>query len=317
MKIKLGVIMDSMISIDIKKDSSIAILLAAQKRNYKIYYININNLFIKNNQACAIIEKLKINLANKNWFTLYKKKNVYLSYLNVILMRKDPPFNMNYIYATYILEMAEKKGVLIINKPKNIRNNNEKIFALQFDDITPDSLVTKKYCEIKKFFDIHKDIIVKPLDSMGGKSIFRIKEKDKNHAVILETITNNEKTFCMIQKYLPSIKKGDKRILIINGKIIPWCLYRIPKTGENRGNLAKGGIAVVKKITNTEFKIANKISPVLKKMGLLITGIDIIGEKLTEINITSPTGICEIENYTCISITKIILDMIEKKLQIL
>ncbi|WP_343189428.1 glutathione synthase [Buchnera aphidicola] len=315
MKLKIGIVMDSLKKINIKKDSSIAILNEAQKRKHKIYYINIDNLFIKNNKSYAEIQKIKLNIKKKKWFILKKKKDIILTKLHVILMRKDPPFNMNYIYSTYILEIAEKKGVLIINKPKNLRNYNEKIFSLHFKKIITDTLVTKKYSKIKKFFNIHKDIIIKPLNGMGGRSIFRIKKNDNNYSVIIENMTKYETVYCMIQRYLPEIKMGDKRIIIINGKIIPWCLSRIPKKGEHRGNLAVGGEGKIEKINKNDLKISKYIAPKLKKLGLLIVGIDIIGNKLTEINITSPTGICEIQKYTKISITKIIIKMIEKKIK--
>lgn len=314
MNIKLGIIMDPISTINIKKDSSFAILLKAQEKKYKIYYMEIHDLFLIKNKSYAKSRLLRIEKNEKRWFFLGKEEYIPLSILNVILMRKDPPVNIQFIYATYILEAAEKSGVLVINKPKSLRKFNEKIFATHFPEIIPDTLITSNAILIRQFLNKHQDIIIKPLDGMGGSSVFRVKKNDPNISVIIETMTKYEKSYCVLQNYLPEIKKGDKRIFIINGKPFPWCLARIPKSGETRGNLAAGGIGKPKKLNQDDFKIANYISNSLKEMGLLFVGIDIIGNKLIEINITSPTGICEIESYCDKSITDLIIDTIEKKI---
>ncbi|MCW5196445.1 glutathione synthase [Buchnera aphidicola (Pemphigus obesinymphae)] len=314
MNIKLGIIMDPISTINIKKDSSFAILIKAQEKKYTIYYMEIHDLFLIKNKSYAKSRLLRIEKNKKQWFFLGKEEYIPLSSLDVILMRKDPPVNMQFIYATYILEAAEKSGVLVINKPKSLRKFNEKIFATDFPEIIPDTLITSNTILIRQFLNKHQDIIIKPLDGMGGSSVFRVKKNDPNTSVIIETMTKYEKSYCVLQNYLPEIKKGDKRIFIINGKPFPWCLARIPKSGETRGNLAAGGIGKPKKLNQDDFKIANYISNALKKMGLLFVGIDVIGNKLIEINITSPTGICEIESHCDKSITDLIINTIEKKI---
>ncbi|WP_343192569.1 glutathione synthase [Buchnera aphidicola (Taiwanaphis decaspermi)] len=315
-KIKIGIIMDSINNININKDSSFAILLESQKRNFDLFYIKIKNLFLKNNVPYAISSKLNVSQNKKKWFNLLEKKTRPLSHFDVILMRKEPPVNQMFIYATYILEISEKKNnTLIINKPKALRDYNEKIFASLFYKITPKTLITSNIKEIKKFWIKHKDIILKPLNGMGGESIFRIKNNDYNFSVISETMTNNGNKYCVVQKYIPDIKKGDKRVLIINKKIIPFCLARIPKLGENRGNLAKGGIGKLQVLNENDYKIAKIVSSKMKNKGLFFMGLDIIGKKLIEINITSPTCICEISKKSKLSISSIFLDELEKEIK--
>lgn len=313
--IKLGIVMDPLSSINLKKDSSIAMLAEAQKRKYTIYYMEIKNLYSRKNDSRAYVRKLKINKKLTEWFILEKEKDISLSELDVILMRKDPPLNIEFIYATYILENAEKQGVLIINKPQSLRDCNEKIFTSYFKDLIPDTLVSSNFLQICEFLYQHKDIILKPLNNMGGTSVFRLKINDSNKSVIIDHLTNYGNVHCMAQNYLPDIKKGDKRILIIDGKPVPYCLARIPKNGENRGNLAVGGKGIVQKLSISDKNIVNKIKNELKKRGLIFVGIDVIGNKLTEINITSPTCIKEIENFVPkLNISKILIDVIEKKL---
>ncbi|WP_144417494.1 glutathione synthase [Buchnera aphidicola] len=312
--LKIGIVMDPIQLIKIEKDSSFAILLEAQKRHHEIYYMELNDLYLQKNHAYAKTRLIKIQKKINNYFSFIQEKNILLNQLDVILMRKDPPFNMEFIYATYILERAEEAGVLIINKPKSLRDCNEKIFASLFYKFIPDTLVTRNISQIYNFWKKHKDIIIKPLDSMGGSSVFRIKEDDENFIVISEVMTNYEKKYCMIQTYLPSVKDGDKRILIVNGQIIPWCIARIPKKGENRANIAAGGIAKIRKLHKKDWEIANYLSPILQEKGLVFVGLDIIGDKLTEINITSPTCICEIESHTNISVSGMLLDYIENQI---
>ncbi|QCI22972.1 glutathione synthase [Buchnera aphidicola] len=312
--LKIGILMDSIESINIKKDSSFAILLESQKRNHAIYYMEMNDIFLKKGHPYARTRLIKLKKNIKKWHEFIKEENIPLSELDVILMRKDPPFDTEFIYATYILERAEETGVLIINKPQSLRDCNEKMFISWFSDLTPDTLVTRNVFEIHKFWKKHQDIIIKPLDKMGGASIFRIKKHDPNFSVIIETMTKYGKKYCMIQNYLPEIKFGDKRILIVNGKPIPWCVARIAPTGETRANLALGGKGKIQSLSEMDWKIANYLSPILKKKGLIFVGLDVIGNKLTEINVTSPTCICEIESAKNISITGMLLDYIEKKI---
>ncbi|QCI19061.1 glutathione synthase [Buchnera aphidicola] len=312
-RLKIGIVMDPIQFVKIEKDSSFAILLEVQKRNHQIYYMEMNDLYLKRGRAYAKTRLLKIRREIHNHFNFIQEQNILLNELDVILMRKDPPFNMEFIYATYILESAEKEGVLIINKPKSLRDCNEKIFASLFNHFIPDTLVTRNISQIYNFWKKNKDIIIKPLDNMGGSSIFRIKNNDLNFLVIAETMTNYEKKYCMVQTYLPSVKYGDKRILIVNGTAIPWCVARIPKKGETRANIAAGGIAKIKKLNKKDWEIANYLSPILKEKGLILVGLDVIGNKLTEINITSPTCLCEIESNKNISISSILIDYIENQ----
>ncbi|QCI16194.1 glutathione synthase [Buchnera aphidicola] len=312
--LKLGIIMDSIESINIKKDSSFAILLEAQKRNHAIYYMKMNDLYLKNGNPYAKTRIIKLIKNTQKWHEIIQEKNISLNELDVILMRKDPPFNTEFIYSTYILERAEEKGVLIINKPQSLRDCNEKMFISWFPELITNTLVTRNISKIRDFWIEHQDIIIKPLNGMGGASIFRIKKNDPNFTVIAEIMTNYERKYCMIQSFLKDVEFGDKRILVINGEAVSWCLARIPSLGETRANLAVGGNGKVQKLTQIDWKIANYLSPILKKRGLILVGLDVIGDKLTEINVTSPTCICEIESETKISITGMLLDYIEKKI---
>lgn len=315
MNLKIGIIMDPIQSINIKKDSSFSILIEAQKRNYIIYYMEMNDIFLDKGHPYARARLVKLEKNENKWYEFTQEIKISLSKLDVILMRKDPPFNTEFIYATYILERAEEMGALVINKPQSLRDCNEKIFISWFSKYSPDTLITRNASKIRDFWNKYQDIIIKPLDSMGGASIFRIKKNDPNFSVIIETITHYESKYCMVQTYLPEVKNGDKRILMINGKPIPWCLARIPKTGETRANLAAGGIGKVQKLSKIDWKIANYVSSTLKKKGLILVGLDIIGNKLTEINITSPTCICQIESDQNISISGMLLDCIEEKIK--
>ncbi|WWP00331.1 MAG: glutathione synthase [Candidatus Dasytiphilus stammeri] len=312
--IKLGIIMDPIETLDINKDTSIAIILEAQKRHYEVFCMEIKDLYLSNDVAYARTKTLRIEPNKNPSYLLGKELIIKLDELNVILMRKDPPVNIDFIYSTYILERAEQKGTLIINKPKSLRDYNEKMFITYFPQIIPDSLITKNIDQIYNFLHKHGDIILKPLDNMGGRSIFRIGKSDPNIFVIIETITNYGKRFCMAQVFIPEINEGDKRVFIIDGEIIPYCLARTPRLGETRGNLAVGGHAKVQSLSLKDREIAKMISPILQERGLLFVGLDIIGDKLTEINITSPTCVQEIEKEKSVGITAILMNMIEKRL---
>lgn len=309
--IKLGIVMDPIEHINTKKDSSIAMIIEAQKRGYIVYYMELHDLYLRKNESRAYAKKINIDLKKKIWFKLNHTEDIILSHLDVILMRKDPPVDIDFIYATYILENAEKKGTLVINKPQSLRDFNEKMSILYFPKLIADTLVTSKKTKIINFLDKYNDIIIKPLNGMGGKSVFRIKENDGNKHVIIENLTNNENTYCMVQQYLPDIKYGDKRIIIIDGIPMPYILTRFSHYGEYRNNLAAGGKGVTKKISSQDYDIAKKIGFFLKQKGLIFVGLDIIGKKITEINITSPTCIREIEHDSSISITNIFMNTIE------
>ncbi len=316
MTLKLGILMDPIQSINIKKDSSFAMLLEAQHRGYDIYYMEMSDLFIEDNQAKAYTQKLRVTDHSNPWYQFNSSPSIKaLSELDVVLMRKDPPFDMEYIYATYILEMAEQSGTLIINKPRSLRDANEKLFTHQFPDCTTPTLVSRNKVQFKQFLTQHKDIIVKPLGGMGGHSIFRITENDPNINVILETMTDNGHQYIMAQRFIPEISKGDKRILIINGTPVDYALARIPPKGETRGNLAAGGTGQGVPLSERDHWLCEQVAPKLKAMGLIFVGMDVIGDYITEINVTSPTCIRELDSLYNLNISGLLMDVIEEKVE--
>ena len=313
--IKLGIVMDPISEVKVAKDSSMAMMLEAQKRGYEIYYMEMQDLYLDQGQARANAQKVEVFDDANHWYELSDQQDIALSELDAILMRKDPPFDTEYIYATYMLERAEVEGTLIVNKPQSLRDCNEKLFTAWFADLTPRTLVTRSDKQIRAFHQELKDIIIKPLDGMGGSSIFRIKEDDANVGVIIETLTNYGQQYAMVQEYMPEIIDGDKRILIVNGEPMPYCLARIPAQGETRGNLAAGGRGVARPLSPSDKLIAETIAPELKKRGLYFVGLDVIGDKVTEINVTSPTCIREIEAAYPINISGKLMDAIEENIR--
>lgn len=313
--IKLGIVMDPISEINIKKDSSFAMLLAAQSRGYELFYMEMKDLAMVNGKAMATMRGLSVQQDEKNWFELGESVDTPLADLDVILMRKDPPFDTEFIYATYMLERAEEAGVLIVNKPQSLRDANEKLFTAWFSEFTPETIVTRDEKRIRQFHQEKKDIIIKPLDGMGGSSIFRVKEKDPNLGVIIETLTNHGQQYTMVQGFIPDITSGDKRILVVDGEPVPYSLARIPQKGETRGNLAAGGRGVAQPLSESDWKIARTIGPELKKRGLIFVGLDVIGDKLTEINVTSPTCIKEIQAAYNVDITGMLMDAIEVRIK--
>ena len=305
--------MDPIGSIDFKKDSTLAILLEAQSRSHEIYYMEPSSLFLKEDGAFALTQTIAVKDDSKCWYELSEIKETKLEELDIVLMRQDPPFNTNYIYNTYILDQAERQGVLIVNRPSSLRNCNEKVFATHFPQCCAPFLVTSKKDLIKQFLEIHQDIILKPLDGMGGSSIFRIKNNDSNLNVIIETVTNYFTTKIMIQKYIPEIKEGDKRILLIEGHPMPAAIARIPAKGELRGNLAAGASAVARALTDRDLWICDQLKTEIERLGLVLVGLDIIGDFLTEINITSPTCFKEYKSLCDIDVASSLLDCLEKK----
>tara|TARA_B110000967_G_scaffold126531_1_gene129348 strand:+ start:1231 stop:2181 length:951 start_codon:yes stop_codon:yes gene_type:complete len=292
----LGVIMDPIQLISFKKDSTLAILLAAQRQGFELFYMQQQDLFLENGEPRAKLTPLQVFDDPNRWYELGKSRDGALEEMDVLLMRKDPPFDSEFIYSTYILEAAEQRGSLVVNKPQSLRDCNEKVFATQFPQCTPPLLVSRDQARLKLFLAEHKDVVYKPLDGMGGTSIFRIKEGDQNLNVILETLTDFGQQTIMAQKYLPEITQGDKRILVVDGEVIPFGLARIPTGSDFRGNLAAGGRGVVQPLSERDQWIAQQIAPTLKERGLIFVGLDVIGDYLTEINVTSPTCIREIDN---------------------
>lgn len=315
MSIKLGIVMDPIASINTRKDSSFAMLLEAQTRGYEIYYMEMSDLFIQDNTASASARRLQLEDNPQNWYQfLSEAKTIELAGLDVILMRKDPPFDMEYIYATYILELAEQQNTLVVNKPRSLRDANEKLFTLQFPQCTVATLVSRNKEQFKQFLQSHKDIIVKPLGGMGGHSIFRVMENDPNLNVILETVTQHGTEYIMAQRFIPEITQGDKRILMINGTPVDYALARIPPVGETRGNLAAGGSGIGVPLTERDYWLCQQVAPRLKEMGLLFVGMDVIGDYVTEINVTSPTCIRELDKMYDLNISALLMDEIEQSL---
>lgn len=295
MTIRLGIVMDPIDRISFKKDSSLAMLLAAQARNWELYYMEQKDLYQSMGQAKARMRPMRVYHNPKHWFELDAEIDTPLAFLDVILMRKDPPFDNEFVYSTYLLEQAESLGTLIVNRPQSLRDCNEKYFATLFTQCTPPTVVTRRSDILQDFAKEHRDIILKPLDGMGGSSIFRHREGDPNLSVILETLTDHGSQQIMAQRYIPEIKEGDKRILMIDGEPVPYCLARIPALGETRGNLAAGGRGEARPLTDKDRWIAAQVGPELRKRGLYFVGLDVIGDYLTEINVTSPTCIREID----------------------
>ena len=292
----LGVVMDPIGASNYHKDTSLALLLAAQRYGYQLFYMEQSDLFLDNSGPNAKMAELHVYEDEASWFALSEPTIRPLADLDVILMRKDPPFDSEFIYSTYILEAAERLGTLIVNKPQSLRDCNEKVFATEFPQCTPPLLVSRDETLLKSFLEDHGEVVYKPLDGMGGTSIFRVKNGDQNLNVIIETLTDYGKNMIMAQRYLPEILEGDKRILVVDGKVVPYCLARIPSKGEFRGNLAAGGRGVVQPLSERDQWIANQVAPSLKEKGLIFVGLDVIGDYLTEINVTSPTCVREIDN---------------------
>ena len=315
MGVKVGVVMDPIESIIVKKDTTLAMLLAAQKRGWVIHYMLQSNLYMDQGLPRAKMQTLSVMDDEQDWFKLGIHSDQALAELDVILMRKDPPFNLDYIYSTYILEQAQREGTLIVNDPQSLRDCNEKLFATQFPQCCPPVLVAASESKLKAFHEEHEDVIYKPLDGMGGTSIFRAKKDDANLSVIIETLTNGGSRQIMAQKYIPEIKNGDKRILLIDGNPVEYCLARVPAIGESRGNLAAGGSGIAQKLTDRDRWICEEVSPALKERGLLFVGLDVIGEYLTEINITSPTCVREIDRAQNLDISDDLMDCIQEKLE--
>ncbi len=295
MSVKLGVVMDPLAAVNYKKDSTLAMLWAAQDRGWQLFYMEQRDLYLDQGAAMATMAPLQVFRDPEQFYALGERSDEALSTLDVVLMRKDPPFDNEYIYSTYILEAAERQGSLIVNRCQSLRDCNEKVFATRFPDCCPPVLVSADSNRLKAFHAEHGDVIFKPLDGMGGSAIFRVKPDDPNLNVILETLTGYDKTTIMAQRYIPEIVNGDKRILIIDGEPVPYCLARVPLAGETRGNLAAGGSGVAQELTERDRWIVAQVAPALKQLGLLFVGLDVIGDYLTEINVTSPTCIREID----------------------
>jgi glutathione synthase len=315
-KLRLAVVMDPIAGIKYAKDSTLAMLLAAQSRDFELYYLEQQDLFLRDGQALGHARPLTVRADPAGWFTLGERSTQALGGLDCILMRKDPPFDMEFIYTTYILERAEEQGALVVNRPQGLRDINEKVYTAWFPQCCAPTLITRNMADMDAFMREHGRIVAKPLDGMGGKSIFVTDSSDKNNRVIFETLTGNGTHYAMVQRYLPAIVTGgDSRVLLVDGEPVPYALARIPSADDNRGNLAAGAQGVGRPLNDRDRWLAAQIGPTLAKRGILFVGLDVIGEQVTEINVTSPTGIRELDKQFGLNIGDLLIQAIERRLR--
>ncbi|MEZ5534751.1 MAG: glutathione synthase [Thiolinea sp.] len=311
---RIGFIMDPIESINIKKDSTFAMMLEVQRRGWEILYLQQADLYADDGVVFAGMTRVTVDDNPQQWFEPGETIVQPLHELDAVLMRKDPPFNMEYIYSTYLLELAERQGLLVVNKPASIRGANEKLFTAWFPEFSPATRVTRDMARIREFLAEQQSIVVKPLDGMGGAMIFQVHQDDPNTSVILETITDHGRRTVIAQQFLPEFKQGDKRILMIDGEPFPYGYSRVPAEGESRGNLAAGASGVGRELTERELEICQTIGPKLREFGLMFVGLDVIGDYVTEINVTSPTCIRELDALYQANIAGLLMDVIEAKL---
>jgi glutathione synthase len=314
MPLRFAVVMDPIQTINFKKDTTLAMLLAAQKRGWELWYMEQNDLYLDKGVAMASMRPITVRYDPRDWFTLGDPIRRELATLDVIVMRKDPPFDNEFLYTTHILERAEQQGVLVANKPQSLRDCNEKMFATEFQQCTPPGLVTRRKELLREFHKEHGDVIFKPLDGMGGSSIFRLSQGEPNLSVIIEMLTQHGSRQIMAQKYIPEIVDGDKRILMIDGQHVGYALARIPAPNETRGNLAAGGSARGQELSERDKWICAQVGPTLKEKGLIFVGLDVIGDYLTEINVTSPTCVRELDAAFNIDIAGDLMSCLAAKL---
>lgn len=314
MAITLGVVMDPIGDIKFNKDSTLAMLMAAQRRGWDLRYMEMSDLYSMDGVAMALMRPLQVHDDAQSWYSLDEPVEAPLHNLDVILMRKDPPFDMEYIYATYLLDQAESGGTLVVNRPQSLRDANEKVFTTHFPQCTTPTLISRRQEQLRNFVAAHDEVILKPLEGMGGASIFKVSASDPNTSVILETLTEHGSRYAMAQRFIPEISDGDKRILLIDGEPVPYALARVPASGELRGNLAAGGTGVGRELSERDRWICSQVAPKLREMGLIFVGIDVIGDYLTEINVTSPTCIRELDSLYGLDIGGQLMDAIESRL---
>lgn len=313
-RVRIGVVMDPIANIKVAKDTTLALMLEAQERGFQIEYMEMGDLYVRDGRAYANTQVIRVADDAQHWYEFVEQKTIELAELDVILMRKDPPFDTEYIYATYILELAQQAGSLIVNQPAALRNYNEKMAIARFPECCAPTLVARDMAQLRAFTQEQGEVVIKPLDGMGGASIFKTSANDPNLSVILETLTHHGQRFAMIQTWLKDIANGDKRIILINGQPMSHCLARIPAKGESRGNLAAGGSGVVQPISERDREIAATVGPSLLADGLLLVGLDVIGDSLTEINVTSPTCVREITQASGVNICGQFFDAVEERL---
>ncbi len=312
--LRLGIVMDPIGSIAPKKDSSFAMLLEAERREAEIHYFEQRDLRLVRGEALGRSRLLSVTDNHDAWFALGAEQEVTLGELDVLLMRKDPPFDMEYVYTTYILERAGLAGTLVVNAPQALRDINEKAYTAWFPELTPLTLVTRSIADMRAFLAEHGRIVVKPLDGMGGRSVFVVQAGDNNANVIFETLSGNGGRYAVAQVYIPDIRLGDKRILLIDGEPVLYALARIPPDGDNRGNLVMGATGKGQPLSDRDREICAEVGPVLRDKGVMFAGLDVIGDYLTEVNVTSPTGIRELDRQFGLNIAGLLFDAIERRL---
>ena len=310
---KIAFVLDPLDTIKTYKDSSYAMMEAAAARGHALFVLHQESLLCRDGQVRAAVWPIALTGDKYEWYKLGEQNESALSDFDAVLMRKDPPFDIEYIYSTYLLELAQRQGARVINDPRALRDYNEKFSITRFTQFTVPTLVTRLEEEIRAFLAQHKDIVLKPLDGMGGASVFRLHDADHNIGVVIETLTHYGRRTVMAQRYIPDIVKGDKRILLIDGKPAPYALARIPKAGETRGNLAAGGRGVAQPLSPRDREIAETVGAVLREDGLLLVGLDVIGDYLTEVNVTSPTGMREIHDQTGFSVAGTMIEALERQ----
>lgn len=306
----VAIIMDPISQVKPWKDTGFRLALEAQARGYELYYLELADLFIEQGKAWASFRALSVTDQNYDFYELGERKTRPLGDMDLILMRKDPPFDTEFVYATHMLELAERDGAKVVNRPASLRDCSEKLYPAWFPQLIPNTIVSRNAAQLKAFYQQHRDIILKPLDGMGGASIFRVGDNGQNLGVIIETLTDHGRRFAMAQEFLPAIRHGDKRILLINGEAVPYALARVPADGETRGNLAAGGTGRPQPLTKADTRLAAEIGPAVKAKGLYLVGLDVIGDKVTEINVTSPTCMRELEKAYDLNIAGDLFDAV-------
>jgi len=308
---RIAFIVDPLLGFKIHKDSTYAMMAEASGRGHELFFTMQEGVMWKRGRVIGEYSKLTLTGSKDPWYRAAPAKETPLAEFDAVLMRKDPPFDAEYVASTWLLELAQKDGAKVFNDPRAIRDHSEKLAIAKYPKFTAPSLVTRLAGQLQKFIDEHGDVVLKPLDGMGGQSVFRVTDRDPNRNVVVETLVRDGEKSVMAQRYIPEIREGDKRILLIAGKAVPHCLARIPKAGETRGNLAAGGTGVARPLSKRDREIAEALAPDLARQGLLLVGLDVIGEYLTEINVTSPTCFREITDQTGFSVAGMFLDALE------
>ena len=308
----IAFVTDPLSGFKIYKDSTFAMMTEAASRGHELFVFGHGDLLFDGKDVVANVCRITLTGEAEHWYRQDAPVQHTLTGFDVVIERTDPPFNMRYIYATYLLELAELHGACVVNRPEAIRSHNEKLAITHFPQFIAPTLVTSDEARVRAFYEQHRDIILKPLDGMGGAGIFRVSQEGLNLGAIIETLTHNGLRTIMVQRYIPEISRGDRRVLLIGGEVVPYCLARIPQAGEVRGNLAAGGLGVAMPVSAREREIGEALAPILQKRGLLLVGLDVIGDYLTEINVTSPTCFQEITQQTGFHVAKMFIDAVEK-----